>query len=94
MRKMIFKSTVESGCSGSVLVDSTGLCGGDAGHGGRTIVRIELDGDGFEIVPECCAIVVKAEGDWELMTLAAAFREASELLQIAIEHSPKYCEAA
>lgn len=71
-----------------VEVGTTGDCGGDTGHGGRTYLRIEdlsstdietnilLDKSGYEVGFE-----VKLGGDSELCTLIQALEFALEVLK-------------
>jgi len=78
-------------CGLSVEVGSTGLCGGDSGHGSCSTVTIkDLGGfcgsvvvngkyqDGFE------SIEFEARGDAELRTLADALSWAAEQLRTAM----------
>jgi hypothetical protein len=74
----------------SVVVESTGLCGGDAGHGGRTRVTLtnesSFDFDGSETNNE---IVVRCAGDDELQNLALALDFAAKSLFAFISASTK-----
>lgn len=79
-------------CTLGVRVVSTGRCGGDAGHGGRTSVEFKDEGsacigatlwmsdiDGVTLPPDCCGYSVKVvvEGDAEALVLADAMEFAA-----------------
>lgn len=74
----------------SVVVESTGLCGGDSGHGGRTRITLTdqgaFDFDGSDIDRE---IVIRCCGDDELQNLALAFDFAARSLFRFISASMK-----
>ncbi|MFD0070447.1 hypothetical protein, partial [Streptomyces sp. NPDC127574] len=74
-----------------VRVETNGLQGGDAGHGGWAEVEVRfLTGDSFETpdgghTPE---ILIKVGGDSEISTLAAALQWAgAQLKELAGAHS-------
>lgn len=83
-------------CTLGVHVLTTGLCGGDAGHGGRTSVefkdegsacigaRLDMGGDGgVTVPPDCCGYSVKivVDGDAEALMLADAMEFAARELR-------------
>ncbi|MFC7973881.1 hypothetical protein ACFUT3_01265 [Streptomyces cinereoruber] len=74
-----------------VSVETTGLQGGDAGHGGMAEVEIRfLTGDSFEMTDGETAqkVVLKVAGDSEIATLAAALEWAgSQLKQLSGAHT-------
>jgi len=67
-----------------VAVGSTGLLGGDAGHGGRTVIRlIGLEGFGIDVRQMGDEVKITVTGDAELRALARAVDYvASELLNV------------
>ena len=80
----------------NTYVSTTGLHGGDAGHGGKT--RIILRGnDSFYFTKgevardnqnDITEIMFEVDGDWELQTLAEAFND------IAKELTKKICRSS
>ena len=73
-------------CGLRVTVSTTGLFGGDAGHGGRTAIVIdEFDGDALETPyphdPETLVKIVLG-GDDELLVIIPALRFAADALEL------------
>lgn len=83
-------------CVMSVRVRSTGLCGGDAGHGGHTSVEFKDEGSaclgvdvdmgddgGFSVPPDCCgySVKIRVKGDAEAAMLADAMEFAARELR-------------
>lgn len=80
-------------CIISLIVETTGQCGGDAGHGGETMVRIE--DSGAACLGACIethrgarlrdddprAVELWAYGDAELRQLAQALEDAGRFLR-------------
>lgn len=80
-------------CATGVRVATTGLCGGDGGHGSITRVVIEnLSGMSLECatarddVPEDVPLIeIQVAGDVELKNLAKSLRFAAEVLEEVME---------
>lgn len=80
-------------CIISLVVETTGQCGGDAGHGGQTMVRIEDSGSaclgacietprgGRMMDDDPHAVELWAYGDAELRQLAQALEDAGRFLR-------------
>lgn len=89
------RTFVETFVSCNILtlkVQSTGLGGGDAGHGGMAIVELRDDAstcweaivrkdEGVVITKQPSMIAIKVQGDTEMKTLADALEAAARFLR-------------
>lgn len=94
--EMIYESKQIVGCNLiDVKVGTTGYCGGDGGHGGRTMIQLN-DGGGtcWEFVKlhnehGNDGIRIALEGDSELTTIIEAFRYAADTLEKLTMDKPR-----
>lgn len=76
-----------------VEAGTTGYCGGDSGHGGRTYFRIESDcGLDFEVRPigeyGMDGFEFLAGGDWELASIIEALKFIVQALEGCVDLPP------
>lgn len=77
----------------NTYVSTTGLRGGDAGHGGKTRIVLQGNGDFCFTKGELTEnnsgteVMFEVAGDWELQTLAEAFNDIAKELTKQICHS-------
>ena len=93
----IFKSVAGLICGNElwVTITTTGLMGGDGGHGGRSSVNLSFDCLDIDVERTSCSghpthpvgFVVTAKGDWETQLLAAALMLAGSQLAKAADLS-------
>lgn len=91
METKLFKKTFYCGDRITVEVGTTGFCGGDAGHGGETLVRLTVPPSNFESKEtkimgtnghvESLTFEIKAEGDWETKLFFTALEFAVKTLR-------------
>lgn len=79
---------INNGVRVTVNVRTTGLCGGDAGHGGRTEVRMHFDGADVRVRwDEDRNLTIDARGDLEVLALTDALEFAAKSLQLLLDQS-------
>jgi hypothetical protein len=69
-------------------VGTTGMRGGDAGHGGRTFFRIGAESY-LEVDAQPGGVTLIAQGDWELDDMIEGLRFAVEVLEQSREEGTK-----
>ncbi len=80
---MFFKEAFCDACILSISINTTGIQGGDAGHGGHTSVLLEFDGSGtleVDFNQNQQRVKIAVGGDAELRTLANAMVWAGRIL--------------
>jgi hypothetical protein len=85
----IYETTIQSANILRVAAGTTGLCGGDSGHGGRT--RIELEdagGTDMEFRVTDNGLVIELGGDSELSTVIEALEWAAKTLRKQMAEQP------
>jgi hypothetical protein len=80
----VYTATAEfnGACILSVTVATTGPCGGDSGHGGRTVIDLDMDGGDLEATFKDGTLSINAGGDAELRNLAAGLCWAGDVLAV------------
>lgn len=71
-------------CILDLSVETTGLKGGDGGHGGATNVQLKIHGGDLEGNVADGLIQIQVRGDAELRTLKAALRDAADFLDSVV----------
>lgn len=84
--QIVFTSKVESEVLVSFEVKTTGYCGGDAGHGGKTSILVKTDCGDLGIAKKDNGILhkewtIEANGDAELDALISMLRESLRFLE-------------
>lgn len=75
MKKPFTLSKSESFTACPILtatIQSTGQCSGDAGHGGRHVLELKMEGGALESEATDDGVVVEARGDHEALVLGQA----------------------
>lgn len=65
----MFSREVQNQAIVAYSAGTTGHCGGDSGHGGRTIISISIDSGDFSFKINDNTLTIKAGGDGELDNL-------------------------
>ncbi len=76
----MYTKSIESACIFEVSVGTTGYCGGDAGHGGVSIIQLKTTGD-MEIKNIKDGVMQILYGDAELDSMIEAMEFATDTLK-------------